>query len=381
MEVLRDRDFRPLWGMRVGAITNPTGRTYEGEHLIDLLRAHPKVRLIALFGPEHGLRGDRPDGEAVESGRDPETRVQVWSLYGDARKPTPEMLEGLDALVFDVQDVGARFYTFLATMSLAMEAAFEAGMPFFALDRPNPITGVHVEGNVLDPRFSSFVGPHPIPIRHGMTLGELSGMIAREWLSAQGELQVVRMEGWGRRMWWEETGWPWRSPSPNMPSPSAALCYPGTCLAEGTNLSEGRGTERPFEQVGAPWIRGEELACELNRRGLEGVRFEPVAFIPESLPSAPHPKYKGIRCEGVRFRVMDRKAFRPVRTGLHMLAVVRERFPDFAFLEDRFDRLAGTDRLRKALQEGKDPDEIAAGWEGEVEAFLRLREGYLLYKR
>ena len=224
LEVLWDRDFRPLWGMRVGAITNPTGRTYEGEHLIDLLMAHPKVHLMALFGPEHGLRGDRPDGEAVGSGRDPETGVQVWSLYGDVRKPTPEMLEGLDALVFDVQDVGARFYTFLATMSLGMEAAFEAGIPFFVLDRPNPITGVHVEGNVLDPRFSSFVGPHPIPIRHGMTLGELAWMIAEKWLSVRGDLQVVRTEGWRRRMWWEDTGWPWRNPSPNMPS-SFCLLY------------------------------------------------------------------------------------------------------------------------------------------------------------
>jgi len=379
LEVLRDENFRSLWGMRVGAVTNHTGRTKDGTHLLDLLRAHPKVRLEALFGPEHGIWGDRPAGEEVESRLDPETGVKVWSLYGRTRKPTPDMLEGLDVLVFDVQDVGARFYTFLSTMSLAMEAAFQAGIPFFVLDRPNPITGTHIEGPVLRTRFSSFVGLHPIPIRHGMTLGELALMIADRWLSVRGKLEVVRMEGWRRDMWWEETGWPWRNPSPNMPSPSAALCYPGTCLAEGTNLSEGRGTEEPFERIGAPWVRGSELAEELNARGLDGIVFRPISFVPEPLPSAPNPKYKGVKCEGVLLAVTDKEAFQPVRTGVHILSAVGKLFPEFTFYDDRFDRLAGTEDLRRAIVDGRDPEDIVAGWEDELEAFQDLRKEYLLY--
>jgi len=379
LEVLRDENFRSLWGMRVGAVTNYTGRTRDGTHLMDLLRAHPKVRLEALFGPEHGIWGDRPAGEEVGSCLDPEVGVKVWSLYGRTRKPTPDMLEGLDVLVFDVQDVGARFYTFLSTMSLAMEAAFQAGIPFFVLDRPNPITGTHIEGPVLEMRFSSFVGLHPLPIRHGMTLGELALMIADRWLSVRGKLEVVRMEGWRRDMWWEDTGWPWRNPSPNMPSPSAALCYPGTCLAEGTNLSEGRGTEVPFEQMGAPWIRGSQLAEELNARGLDGIVFRPVSFVPEPLPSAPNPKYRGIRCEGVLLEVKDKDAFQPVRTGVHILSAVGKLFPEFTFYEDRFDRLAGTEDLRMALEDGRDPEDIVAGWKDGLEAFQDLRIEYLLY--
>lgn len=384
LDVLIAEAFAPLRSKRVGLITNPTGRTHEGRFIADVLMETRKVELVALFGPEHGVRGDAPDGLHVASGTDPKTGLPVWSLYGETRKPTREMIGGLDVLIYDIQDVGARFYTFISTLSLCAEAAFEAGIEFMVLDRPNPITGTKVEGNLLDRAFSSFVGLHPIPIRHGLTVGELAALFMGEgWLKnrIQGSLHVLQMEGWKRVLWFDETGLSWVPPSPNMPSLSTATVYPGMCLIEGTNVSEGRGTAHPFEIIGAPWINGEQLASLLNRRNLPGVNFEPVHFTPVDVPHvAHHPKYRNRPCEGVFLRVTSREVFEPVRTGLHLLWAIRTTYPsDFAWRPEAMDRLAGTDVLRRDLEKGVDPEEMVARWEADVEQFNRIRQAYMLY--
>lgn len=385
LDVLISRALAPLRNKRVGLITNPTGRTRDGRPVADVLMEAQEVELVALFGPEHGVRGNAPDGLHVASGTDPRTGgLPVWSLYGETCKPTPGMLEGLDILIYDIQDVGARFYTFISTLSLCAEAAFEAGIEFIVLDRPNPITGTKVEGNLLDRAFSSFVGLHPIPIRHGLTVGELATLFMEEgWLNhdIRGALRVIPMEGWKRAMWFDETGLNWVPPSPNMPSLATATVYPGTCLIEGTNVSEGRGTPRPFEIIGAPWIHGQHLVALLNQKDLPGVTFEPIRFTPVDIPHvARPPKYKGQLCEGVFLRVTDREVFKPVRTGLHLLWAIRTTYPFyFAWWTDAIDRLAGTDALRRDLEDGADPEEIVVRWKSDVERFHHIRQPYRLY--
>ncbi|GIV61882.1 MAG: hypothetical protein KatS3mg044_0748 [Rhodothermaceae bacterium] len=385
--VLADEAFRPLDGLRVGLIVNHTARV-DSVHLIDLLHAAPHVTLAALFGPEHGLRGEADAGEAVADGRDIRTGVPVYSLYGTTRKPTPAMLAGLDALVFDIQDIGARFYTYISTMGLAMQAAAEAGIPFYVLDRPNPLGGETVTGFVLDTTYASFVGAYPIPIVHGLTVGELARMIQGEGmlpgLDAL-DLRVIPMQGWRRAMQWPDTGLPWIGPSPNIPDFETALVYPGTCFLEGTTASEGRGTRAPFRQVGAPWVDAEALADTLNGRGLPGIRFEPVTFTPEAIPGmASDPKHRGLPVHGVRLVVTDRHAYRPVATGLHVLAALYRQAPPTertAFLKERWlNLLAGTDRLYRHLVDGTPVDPLTASWSEEVAVFRQRRAPYLLYE-
>src|SRR5690606_25114023 len=259
IDVLMAQGAGALEGMRVGLITNHTGRDAQGRSTIDLLHGHPRIELVALFSPEHGIRGTARPGERVSSGRDEETGLPIHSLYGETREPTAAMLEGLDALVFDIQDVGARYYTYVWTMTLAMQAAARHGLRFVVLDRPNPIGGELVQGTVLEPAHATFVGLYPVPMRHGLTAGELA-RLANEEFGIGADLEVVRMEGWRRSQWWDETGLPWTPPSPNMPDLESATHYPGTCLFEGTNLSVGRGTSAAFQQIGAPWLDHETLA-------------------------------------------------------------------------------------------------------------------------
>ena len=378
LDVLLAEKLDLLRGRRVGLVTNPTGVTSDLESTVDVLHRALGVQLAALFGPEHGFRASAPDGVAVASGREARTGLPVHSLYGPTKKPTPEMLAGLDVLVFDLQDCGARFYTYTWTLRYCLEAAAENRLPLLVLDRPNPIGGEAVEGPVLDRRFASFVGDWPIPIRHGLTLGELATLFNR---TIGADLTVVRMQGWRRAMWFDDTGLPWVLPSPNLPTLEAATVYPGTCLVEGTNLSEGRGTSRPFEFVGAPWIDGEDLALALNALRLPGVRFRPVAFAPTTS------KHSGSTCGGVQVHVLDRQAFRPVETGLHILASIKRLYTsDFRWLPTSWegqpphvDLLAGTDRLRQALDAGVPVADIVAEWQPGLAAFCQERAGVLLY--
>ena len=385
-ERLVEQEFGVVDGMRVGLITNHTAVVGD-RHLADILHEAESVELVALFGPEHGIRGDADAGARIDDMVDEQTGVPVFSLYGQTRKPTAEMLEGLDALIFDIQDIGPRFYTYISTMGLAMEAAAEHELRFVVLDRINPLGGELVEGFVLEPGFESFVGQFPIPVTHGMTVGELALMIRGEEFMedvAGLELHVVEVRGWTRNMLWVDTELEWIPPSPNIPDFETALVYPGSCYFEATNASEGRGTFEPFLQVGAPWADGELLASMLNERNLPGLRFEPVVFTPESIPGmSTHPKLLGEELQGVRYVVEDPHAVVPVAAGMHLLEVFYATVPDdereALFNRARFARLGGTHRLYDMLTAGVTAEEVIAAWEDEVAAFNELRSLYLIY--
>ena len=383
-DVLLESRFDLIKGKRVGLVTNHTAILSDGRHLADALRGHPDVDLVVLFGPEHGIRGDAPDGAAIRDSIDPAIGVPAYSLYGAIRKPTPEMLKSVDVLLFDIQDIGARFYTYISTMSYAMEAAAEQGIPFVVLDRPNPIRGSWAEGFLRVDSLSSFVGLHPIPIAHGMTIGELASLFnGQKWLAngVSALLTVVQMENWDRNLWYDQTGLKWVRPSPNMASLQTAVVYPGTCLVEGTNLSEGRGTERPFEMLGAPFVDGARWAERLNAAGLPGVTFGPATFTPKAIPNVTNnPKYRNLECRGISIAVTDRDRFEPVRTGVHILAAAKELFADsLRWRQSSLDRLAGTADLRLRLEAGAAPEEIVAAWSEDVRHFLEMRRPYLLY--
>ena len=380
-DVLRNSGFAVLAGKRVGLIANQTSRT-GGLHLADLLHDHPEVRLAALFGPEHGLRGDADAGLEVEDGIDDDTGVPVYSLYGDRRAPDAEVLAELDVLVFDIQDVGARFYTYIATMGLAMEAAAAAGVPFVVLDRPNPLGGERVDGFVLESGFESFVGPYPIPVQHGLTVGELARMIqGRSWIEGASEvdLQVIPMEGWSRAMLWPDTGLPWIPTSPNIPTFEAALVYPGMCFLEATTANEGRGTETPFPVAGAPGLDGDRLAAAAGRASA-GLTAEAHRYTPISLPGrSTNPRHRDTEVVGIRLTVTHAEEVRPLALGVQVLAeLVAQMGPD-AVRASGMNRLAGTERLTEALLGGRAADEIVQSWAEEVEAFRTLRAPYLLY--
>lgn len=364
-------------GRRVGLISNQTGvdRAFRGT--IDLLHAGDRLELVALFGPEHGVRGDAQAGNSVGESIDQRTGLPTYSLYGDNRSPTSGMLNGLDALVFDIQDAGVRFYTYLSTMIHAQEAAASAGLVFVVLDRPNPITGNRIEGNLLDPDFQSFVGRHPIPIRHGMTFGELARMSAAE--CGWPEPVVGAMRGWQREMWFDETGLPWVAPSPNLPTLDSATLYPGTCLVEGTNLSEGRGTTRPFELIGAPWVDPFALAADLERRNLPGVAFRPTYFTPM------FSKHANTSCGGVQIHIVDRDKTRPVVMGMYLLESLRKLHPDeFEWRQNVpgkyfIDLLLGSDQPRLRLDAGETVAKVVVDWEDDARAFDERRQLFLLY--
>ena len=374
IEVLLHDRLDLVHGKNVGLITNPTGVNRELVSDVDLLVHTPGVHLVALFGPEHGIRGAQQAGASVGSGRDPITGLPVYSLYGKTRQPTPAMLTGVDVLVFDIQAVGARFYTYLYTMADAMKAAAAARIPIIVLDRPNPIGGTAVQGPVLDPKYASFVGEYPIPLRYGMTIGELAEFFNNQF-HIGADLTVVKMRGWTRSMYYDDTPLQFVMPSPNMPTETTALVYPGMGLAEGTNVSEGRGTTRPFEIVGAPWIDAEKLSRVLNDKHLAGVRFRPVHFTPT------FSKYEGKPCNGVEVHVMDRDAFNPVVVGLNVIATVHDLYPrQFAFNASGFDRLVGNDWVRQDIEKGIPVSEMQRRWKADLSQFEKVRLKYLLYK-
>ena len=386
---LVDSRFAALDGMRVGLVTNHTARVSSAdggpEHLIDRLHAAPNVVLGALFGPEHGLRGTAEAGAAVSGGRDAGTGVPVHSLYGRSKKPSQAQLRGLDALVFDMQDVGARFYTYISTMAYAMEAAAEAGIPFVVLDRPNPIGG-RVEGPTMAPEHESFVGLLPIPVTHGLTVGELARMVVGEgWRpGVRGlDLRVVELEGWTRATPWESTGLDWVPPSPNVPDVETARVYPGAAFFEGTTASEGRGTRTPFVLVGALGVDAEALAADVNARGLAGVRAEPATFVPQDLPGqAMNPKGEGRRLGGVRLVVTDPAALRPVALGVHLVDAVYGAVPDGRgfFKPDWMAKLTGSTALVRAIRDDVSLDALLNDWDAQAAAFEARRAPYLLYE-
>ena len=371
-------------GRSVGLITNQTGIDEQFQSNLTLFAEHPEVRLAALFSPEHGIRGSVQNAVWIPSTINTPFHIPIHSLYGETRTPTPEMLADIDVLVYDIQDVGSRFYTYISTLLHTIKAAMSNNVDFIVLDRPNPIRGDRVEGNLLNPAFRSFVGASTLPIRHGMTVGELARLFKAELEpppqshQAPIQLEVVPMRGWRRSVWYDQTGLPWVPPSPNMPTVATATLYPGTCLIEGTNLSEGRGTIKPFEWIGAPWIDSVGWAETLNNLGLPGSYFRPIQFTPTFSKYAEQP------CHGVQVHVTDRDKLKPVEVGLHLIATVRRIYPvQFEFLESNgryfFDLLAGTDELRLMLMREESPADIAREWETETAEFVVRCRPYLLY--
>jgi uncharacterized protein YbbC (DUF1343 family)/CubicO group peptidase (beta-lactamase class C family) len=370
IDVLERDGFKELQGMRVGLITNHTGRDRNGRQTIDVLREAPGVKLTTLFSPEHGIRGQAD--EKVSDTVDEKTGLPVFSLYGETRRPRAEQLKNLDALVFDIQDIGARFYTYISTLGYAMEEAARARVPVIVLDRPNPIGGTEVEGPVADEDKLSFTAYHTLPVRHGMTVGELARLF-KEQRKIDCDLRVVKLENWRRGMWLDATGQTWVNPSPNMRSLTEATLYPGVGLLETTNLSVGRGTDTPFELIGAPWLDGRTFATYLNGRGLAGVRFVPVRFTPRASV------FKGEECGGVNLIVTDRALFRPVRVGLEMAVALRRLYPQAWKVDDYARLLVNADTLER-VKRADEPDSIARSWQPRLDEFRRARARVLLYK-
>jgi uncharacterized protein YbbC (DUF1343 family) len=399
IDVLFERKLALVRGRRVGLITNPTGIDRNLSSSIERFRAARGVNLVALYGPEHGVRGHAQAGEVVGFERDRHFGLPAFSLYGQAKKMAAqplanidarmrdydtrpagktlerEMLRGVDVLVFDLQDVGTRIYTYIATMAYAMQAAAEAGIPFIVLDRPNPINGVAMEGPVLEfPRHSSYIGLYPIPLRHGMTVGELAQLFNARFLPRRVDLTVVPLQGWRRRDWFDATGLPWVLPSPNLPTFDAAIVYPGQVMIEGTNLSEGRGTTKPFEFFGAPWIDGYVLARALNARKLRGAVFREAWFTPT------FSKFSGEKCGGCQLHVTDREAFAPVATTLAIIDTVKRLHgTKLKFHADYFDKVLGTSTVREAFERREPTKKIVAGFSRGLRGFAKLRAEFLLY--
>jgi uncharacterized protein YbbC (DUF1343 family) len=380
IDVLLDQHLDLITGRQVGLISNASGVTRDLRSNVDALRRTSDVHLVALFGPEHGFEAIAADGASIGSTVDVRTGLPVYSLYGTVRKPTSEMLAELDVLIFDIQSIGVRFYTYVTTLLYAMQAAAEHGLTFIVCDRPNPIGGEILEGPLLEQGFESFIGPGPLPIRHGLTPGELARLYNQAW-EVGCDLTVVSCAGWERAMWFGDTRLPWVPPSPAMPWPETAIVYPGTCLMEGTNLSEGRGTALPFHLLGAPWVDGHTLAKALNRLDLPGVRFRPVVFQPSTN------KWAGEHCGGVQLHVTDRERFRPVTSGLYVLATARALYPkEFAYLESgenggrpHIDLLIGSAKVRQALNAGVSVSDLVADWAGALDGFADRRRAYRLY--
>jgi len=380
LEVFLEAHLRLVAGARVGLLACPSSVDGELRSTVERLYRHPAVNLVALFGPEHGIRGDAQAGSPVASAIDPLTTLPVHSLYGEHHLPTAEMLSGIDAIMIDLQDAGLRFYTFLATTLYVMRAAKAAGVAVILLDRPAPINGNRIEGPLLDPAYASFVGPYPLPIRYGMTMGEVAQLVNDQDIGC--DLTVIALRRWSRALWFDETGLPFIPSSPNLPTLDAVTLYPGTCLVEGTNLSEGRGTTRPFEYIGAPWIDAESLADQLNDLSLPGLRLRPVYFVPT------FSKHQGELCAGLHLYVTDREVLQPVSAMLHILQTLKRRYPnEFAWRQPwregsrpPIDLLWGGDSLRHHLDSDDPVEALIENWQPSLREFERTRADYLLYR-
>jgi len=373
IDVLLAGDMAVLKGMRVGLITNHTGKTLDGRSTIDALHADSRIKLVALFAPEHGIRGAAEGGVTIDTDRDAKTGLPIYSLYGKTNRPTPEMLANIDALVFDIQDIGARYYTYPWTMALAMKAAAEEHKRFVVLDRPDPIGGDLVQGNVNDTL--TFVGLYPVAMRHGLTVGELATMLNKHF-GIGADLVVVKAEGWTRDRWYDQTGMPWTAPSPNMPTVESAAHYPGLCIFEGTNVSVGRGTPIAFQQIGAPWLDNAELLRRLNAYKFPGVRFEAVTFTPVKPGDD---KYDGQAVKGVRLITTDRRRYDPTRVAMAALVEIHHLQQQEFKWGGTFDRLIGNSRVRRQVDAGVAYQEIIVDWDTQEAEFRRIRKPYLLY--
>jgi uncharacterized protein YbbC (DUF1343 family) len=372
-----------LRGARVGLVCNQASVDHNYHHAADLLHEHPDVNLRALFGPQHGIRGDVQDNMVeTEHGIDRKTGVPVYSLYSETREPTEAMLKDIDVIVFDMQDVGCRIYTFVYTLANCMRAARRWCKKVVVCDRPNPISGRGVAGNVLEPEYASFVGQFSIPTRHGMTVAELARMF-NDHFNLDAEIEVVPMDGWQRKFWHDETNAPWVLPSPNIPTLDSATVFPGTVHFEGTQISEGRGTTRPFELIGAPYIDPDDYALQLNSLGLAGVYFRSCAFQPT------FQKHGGVTCGGVQIHVTDRQSFEPVIAGVAMVKLAYDMYADdflwkntpyeYVYDKNPFDVISGTNKIREAIEQGSGLNEIQDSWKGPLAEFRAVREKYLLY--
>ena len=377
IDVLLEKRSELISGKRVGLITNPTGVTSGLQSTIDVLHESKRIELVALFGPEHGVRGEVEGGTWIASCTDEKTRVPVYSLYGKTKKATPEMLQGVDVLIYDIQDLGSRAYTYIYTMALAMEAAKENGIPFIVLDRPNPLGGNLIEGPVLDPKYKSFIGMYPIPYIYGLTVGELA-MLFNEEFAIGVDLTVVPMEGWQRDMTFDDTGLEWVPTSPHISHAQTAFYFATTgCIGELHTVNEGVGYTSPFELIGAPWIDADDLAEELNQRNLPGVYFRPIHYRPFYFV------FEKQRLQGVQIHILDTKKFKPMRTQIHILTALKRLYPQQGFfVTDRirkFYNAVGTDKVHSAIEAGMDADEIISSWQPELEKFIKLRKKYLIY--
>ncbi len=399
IEVFLENHLDLVRGKRVGLITNPTGVDIHLKSTIELMYSNPQINLVALYGPEHGVRGNAQAGEYVSFYMDEKYKIPVFSLYGQSIKPAAGMLknideymrsfdtentgkipessivERVDVMIFDIQDVGTRIYTYIATMAFCMEASAENGVDFIVLDRPNPINGIDMEGPLLQyPEYSSFVGLYSIPVRHGMTVGELARFFNANFFKKKANLTVIPMQGWEREMWYDDTSLPWVIPSPNMPSIHTATVYPGQVFLEGTNVSEGRGTTKPFELFGAPWIDGYDLTKRLNELNLPGVKFREAWFTPV------FSKYKGELCGGAQIHIKDRNIYRPFESSLHIIKTIKNMYPAFfKFYTEYMDKIMGTSEVREAVEKGIDIKDIVKSHQEDLNNFYKLRKSYLLY--
>ena len=383
LENLIDNYNHKIAYKNIGIVTNHTGVNTEGTPIWELLGELPNVEVAAVFSQEHGIFGEAAAGEKVNYSESDEEFPSLYSLYGATRKPTKGMLEGIDLLLYDIQDIGARFYTYISTMGLIMEAAAESGIPCLILDRPNPLTGKLITGPILDLEISSFVGLYPIPSVYGLTPGELALMISdQSWIEAVPSIEVVPLTGWSRDMWYDETGLPWVPPSPNIPNLETAIVYPGTVLIEATNVSEGRGTDHPFRWIGAPWIDSNELSDAMNIIGLHGVTFSPIEFTPHSIPgAAPNPKNNTQTCNGVEIILTNRNIFSPVIVGIQLLQTISLLYPQkLEIKEAGLNRLFGSDRLSKSLGDTDAVNQLIEEIKKESGQFRESAKKYYLYK-
>jgi len=369
---------------RVGIVTNHSAVLSNGIHLVDTLYNIKNVKISALFGPEHGIRGEAPDGTTINDGIDTKTKIPIFSLYGKIRKPTKEMLTDIDILIFDIQDIGARYYTFISTLYYSLIAAADNNIPIIVLDRPNPINGIIVDGPIRSEELKSFVAIAPIPIQHGMTVGELAAIFNKEgWLGngLNADLTVIKMKGWQRKIFFDDCGLPWINPSPNIPSLNTAILYPGMCLIEGVNVSEGRGTLSPFLTFGAPYIISKDLLVELNKIPHSGLELSETTFTPRSIQNmSTNPKYIDIKCSGITINVTDKRDVSALRFGIEVLYAIHKLYPDdFQFRSNYLDKLFGDTYLTEMITNNKTPTQIFHRWESDLNKFNELREKYLFY--
>jgi len=381
LEVLLGDYLDKIYVKNIALVTNHSGIDKSGDSNISRFLTLDSLKLVKIFTPEHGFTGMVPDGEHIKNDLTPLNSPPIISLYGKTKKPTQEMLSNIDIIIYDIQDVGARFYTYISTLGLVMEAAGEANIPVMVLDRPNPI-GKSIDGPVLDKKFKSFVGLYPIPIQYGMTAGELANMIVGEkMISPIPELTVISMENYSRNFFYDETNLMWINPSPNIPDLETAIIYPGLCLIEATNVSEGRGTYSPFKHIGAPWIDAELLTNLLNKQNLPGVIFEPTQFKPVSIVTmSKYPKFENKNCNGIEINITNRDNYKSILTGITVLWAINYLYPESLVIQkDSMGRLWGSDNLYKQLQDGKTPLEIIDSYQTELEQFLQIQKKYLIY--